>query len=395
MSMCRLTSLALALALVGCRPSSAPVPTSAQTHAYLLRLGNDTLAVDQFTRVGNRIEGTLVAHLPRTVVTRYVVTLDPATGRASAIEYNSRLPDGSVLSSGVRNVTITFAGDSAVARIQRDTLAVTRVSAANAFPYINYAMVFFQLPVSALRASNADSGAYAIYTGGRQTTPLSVSRRGPNRYWVAIGGFPYEVVTDANGVVQSVDGSRTTQHFVATRQSFVDIPALTTMWAQRERETRPASVLSPRDTTRATIGSASLLVDYGRPSARGRRVFGASGVLGDTLWRTGANAATQFRTSVPIVVAGNTIPAGTYTLWTIAVPGRYQLIFNKQTGQWGTVYDPAQDLVRVPLQMTRLAQPVDRFTITLSPTSSNAGMLRLQWDDTELAVPFTVPPPPV
>jgi hypothetical protein len=141
----------------------------------------------------------------------------------------------------------------------------------------------------------------------------------------------------------------------------------------------------------AVVGSAQLWVDYGRPTARGRRVFASDGVLGDTVWRTGANAATQFRTNVPLMIEGKTIPPGTYTLWTLAIPGRYQLIVNKQTGQWGTVYDPKQDLVRLPMRVSRLPSVVDRFTVTVDPTSGNAGVLRLQWDTTELSVPFTVP----
>jgi len=151
--------------------------------------------------------------------------------------------------------------------------------------------------------------------------------------------------------------------------------------------------LSPRDTVTATVGPAQLWVDYGRPSARGRRVFGANGVLGDTIWRTGANAATQFRTSAPLTIAGQTIPAGTYTLWTVAVPGRYQLIVNKEVGQWGTEYKRAQDLIRVPLEVRRLAQPLDRFTIGVDATGGNAGVLTLRWDTTELAVPFTASAP--
>lgn len=395
MSMSRFSLLALALAALGCRTSNAPVPTSAQTNAYLLRLGNDTLAVDQSTRVGDRIEGTLVTHLPRTVVTRYVVTLSPTTGMASLLEFNSRLPDGSLMPAGqqpsLRNATITFTGDSAVRQDQRDTLITTRAAARNAFPYINYAIAFFQLPVSALRAANVDSAAYVIYTGGRTTTAMNVVRKGSNRYSVSIGGFPYDVATDGKGGVQTVDGARTTQHFVATRHSSLDVPGLTAMWAQREAGARPANVLSTRDTTRANVGPAELWVDYGRPTARGRKVFAANGVLNDTIWRTGANAATQFRTSVPIMVAGQAVPAGTYTLWTLAIPGRYQLIINKQTGQWGTVYDAKQDLVRVPLQATQLPQVVDRFTIAVDPTSGNAGVLRLRWDTTELSVPLTVP----
>jgi hypothetical protein len=395
MSMSRFTLLGVGLAAIGCRASTAPVPTSAQTNAYVLRLGNDTIAVDQATRVGDRIEGTLVTHLPRTVVTRYVVTVNPTNGMAQLLEYNTRLPDGSLLPAAnqpsVRNVTITFGTDSAVSQVRRDTLITTRAAARNAFPYINYAIAFFQLPVSALRAANVDSAAYAIYTGGRQATPMHVVRRGSNRYAVVIQGYPYDIVTDGKGVVQTVDGARTTQHFVATRQNSVDVAGLSAIWAQRERDSRPATVLSVRDTTRATVGPAELWVDYGRPTTRGRKVFGPTGVLNDTIWRTGANAATQFRTNVPLTIAGQTVPAGTYTLWTLAVPGRYQLIINKQVGQWGTVYDPKQDLVRVPLSVSQLPQVVDRFTIAVDPTGGNAGVLRLRWDTTELSVPFSVP----
>ena len=58
-----------------------------------------------------------------------------------------------------------------------------------------------------------------------------------------------------------------------------------------------------RDTARATIGSATFAVDYGRPLARGRKLLGDV-VPFDYVWRTGANAATQFTTSVPITLAG-------------------------------------------------------------------------------------------
>ena len=396
MSLSRITLLALTLVVAGCRASSAPVPTSAQTNAYVLRLGNDTIAVDQSTRVGDRIEGTLVTHLPRAVVTRYVVSVNPTTGMASLLEYNNRLPDGTVLpvaanQQPLRNVTITFGADSAVRQDQRDTLIATRAAARNAFPYINYAIAFFQLPVSALRASNADSAMYSMYTGGRTTNTLMVVKKGSNRYVVSPQGYQYDVVTDGKGVVQSVDGARTTQHFIATRQNSVDGPGLAALWAQRERDARPALALSTRDTTKATIGPAQLWVDYGRPTTRGRKVFAANGVLNDSIWRTGANAATQFRTNVPIMLAGQQVPAGTYTLWTLAIPGRYQLIVNKQTGQWGTVYDPKQDLLRVPLQARAIAQPVERFTIAVDEMGPAGGTLRLRWDTTELSVPITVP----
>lgn len=389
-----LTLVALA-GIAACRPSSAPEPASARS-TYVLRLGNDTLAVDQFTMTPDRIEGTLVTHLPRTVVTRYAITRHPATARPSQTEYSSRLPDGSLLPGGaqgsLRQVTITFSGDSAVSRAQRDTLVVTRAAAANAFPYINYAIATFQAPITALRAARVDTASYAIYTGGRVSTPMIVRRTGANQYRVGIGGYNYRVTTDAAGIVLSVDGSGTTQQFVATRQDgTVDVAALAQRWGARDRAPRGPLALSMRDTVRATIGGAELWVDYGRPLTRGRRVWGPNGVLNDTLWRTGANAATQFRTSVPVTIGGHAVPAGTYTLWTLAVPGRYQLIVNRQTGQWGTAYDPKQDLVRVPLQARTISPAVEQFTISVTPAGAGAGVLRLQWDTTELSVPITVP----
>ena len=396
MSIRRLVAAAAALvAVVGCRPASAPEPASAQ-RTYVLLLGTDTVAVDQFTVSRDRIEGSIVTHLPRAVVTRYTVTLNPATGRASQIVLNSRLPDGSLIASSgqgsVRQVTIDFMGDSAVTRVQRDTVVTVRAEAASAFPYVNYGMAFFQLPVSALRAAGTESASYAIYTGGRVTTPISVRRTAPNTYAVSIANYAYAVRTDDAGVVQTVDGTGTTQQFVATLQREpVNVTTLASAWAAAERSRRSTTALSPRDTTRATIGSAEILVDYSRPATRGRRVWGPNGVLNDTLWRTGANAATQLRISAPITLGGRQVPAGTYTLWTLAMPGRYQLIINKQTGQWGTVYDPAQDLVRVPAQARTLSPAVEQFTIAVEPAGAGAGLMRLQWGTQELTVPFTAP----
>jgi hypothetical protein len=140
---------------------------------------------------------------------------------------------------------------------------------------------------------------------------------------------------------------------------------------------------STRDTARATIGNAHVWVDYGRPSLRRREVW-VNGVLGDTIWRTGANAATQLRTDADLTIGGVAVPAGTYTLWTRATPAGYQLIVNKQYGQWGTEYHPDRDLARVPLRESTIAAPVERFTIVLDPQ----GTLDMTWGTKQLSVPI-------
>jgi hypothetical protein len=386
MSSFRSALLALAVASVGCKTSGGPAPAPAESGAFVVTLGNDTVAVDQYTRVGDRIEGSFMQRAPRTIVTKYVITLNPS-GMPSLYEVTQRQPDGGLVPpNNVRHATVTFTGDSAITQIQRDTLVTRRVAARGAFPFINFAVSMYALPIAALRAANRDSAMYAIIgAGGANPTPMAVVRKGPNRYWMILGPFATEVTTDDRGRVQTADGARTTQHILTRRQASADVSAFAAMFASR------GGILSPRDTVNATVGSAQLWVDYSRPLARGRRVFSTNGVLGDTIWRTGANAATQFRTTAPLTIAGQTVPAGTYTLWTLAVPGRYQLIFNKQVGQWGTEYRAEQDLIRAPLQATQLPQTVDRFTIAVDPAGGNAGVLRLRWDTTELALPFTTP----
>ena len=139
---------------------------------------------------------------------------------------------------------------------------------------------------------------------------------------------------------------------------------------------------------RSEIGAAHLWIDYGRPSLRGRDVW-QKGVLGDTLWRTGANAATQLHTDADLLVGGATVPAGTYTLWTAASGGGYRLVVNGQFGQWGTVYDVRRDLVRVPLRESTVSLPAERFTIDLEPHGTGASLLELTWGTKRLSVPIS------
>jgi hypothetical protein len=88
-------------------------------------------------------------------------------------------------------------------------------------------------------------------------------------------------------------------------------------------------------------------------------------------------------------VGDATIPAGRYTLWTLPSARGATLIVNRQTGQWGTQYDVAQDLVRVPLVRETLAESVERFTISVT-SMGQGGELRFDWDRTRWRLPFTM-----
>jgi hypothetical protein len=201
-------------------------------------------------------------------------------------------------------------------------------------------------------------------------------------------GDPMYVAVDAEGRIRGLNGMRTTQKFLAQPAPTLDFDAVTEQFVARERAGVVAGMPSPRDTARATLGSAEVWIDYGRPAKRGRRILGEV-VPFDQVWRTGANAATQLTTSVDLRVGDATIPAGRYTLWTLPTAQGATLIVNRQTGQWGTQYDVAQDLVRVPLVRETLAESVERFTISVT-SMGQGGELRFDWDRTRWRLPFTM-----
>jgi hypothetical protein len=106
------------------------------------------------------------------------------------------------------------------------------------------------------------------------------------------------------------------------------------------------------------------------------------------VWRTGANEATLFETSADLVIGGTTLPAGTYTLWTIPARDRWTLIINRNTGQWGTNYDAKYDFARLDMKVEPLPQPVEQFTIAIDPQGSG-GILKLEWERTRASIPFS------
>ncbi len=146
-------------------------------------------------------------------------------------------------------------------------------------------------------------------------------------------------------------------------------------------------ILSPRDSVYLTLGTDSISVNYGRPSIRGRVIMGKL-VPWDTVWRTGANLATHLRTNFDAMIGGVPVPKGLYTLWTLPSVNGWKFILNKQTGQWGTLYDERQDLARFNGTVEHLDATVDTFTISLPATGPSSGRLVLSWEHTKAWVPF-------
>ena len=152
---------------------------------------------------------------------------------------------------------------------------------------------------------------------------------------------------------------------------------------------------SPPAQTSVTIGGKTLTIKYSAPSVRGRKIFGDGGLLSNDgtypVWRAGANAATAFHTDADLDVGGLSVPKGDYTLFVLVQdPNAWQLIINKQTGQWGLRYNESQDLGRVKMTMSKPSSPIETFKITLSDSGGNKGKLQMEWENHIAAVPITV-----
>jgi hypothetical protein len=148
-------------------------------------------------------------------------------------------------------------------------------------------------------------------------------------------------------------------------------------------------VPSPRDSVELLLNGKCLSVDYGRPSMRGRKIMGSVVPYGK-VWRTGANAATGFTTQADLILGNVKLPHGSYTLYSLPSSKQWKLIINKQTGQWGTVYNKKLDVARIPLKKKTLAHVAEKFTITLERTSEKSGVMKLAWEKTQLSVDFHI-----
>jgi len=145
-------------------------------------------------------------------------------------------------------------------------------------------------------------------------------------------------------------------------------------------------VLSPPATASVTFADGkTVTVNYAQPSTRGRKIFGGL-VPYDKVWRTGANAATSLKTDVNLDIGGTKVPAGSYTLYTLPGQSSWQLIVNKQTGQWGTKYDQGQDLARIPMKVTQRPSGLEMFTISFDKTGDDSAILKLEWENTIASV---------
>jgi Protein of unknown function (DUF2911) len=141
--------------------------------------------------------------------------------------------------------------------------------------------------------------------------------------------------------------------------------------------------LSPPAKAEATLSGKKVTIDYSAPSKRDRKIIGGLVPYGQ-VWRTGANAATTLTTESDVMIGSLHVPKGKYSLFTIPGEKEWTLIVNKQTGQWGTNHDAAQDLGRVKMTVSPVKDTVETFVIGIDKN------LTMTWENTRAWVPIMV-----
>ena len=135
-------------------------------------------------------------------------------------------------------------------------------------------------------------------------------------------------------------------------------------------------------------GGGSVTVDYGRPALRGRDMLSKLNV--GSFWRMGANQATVLITPADLTFGSTKIANGSYSLFLKKeTADTYHLVFNSQTGQWGTQHDVSKDVAVVPMKAQTMEAPVEVLTIDLKP-SSNGGTFVMTWGTAQLSTDFAI-----
>ena len=394
----RFAILFLAVEACGINPA-------AERYGFIARLGVDTVSVESVTRTGNTLVSDEVDRFPR-VRQRHSEIVLGADGSIRHLAMDITTPS-EPSNQRERHVVAALYGDS-VHISKQDSTGTKRIAfrTAGALTMAHLPQMYSLIDVyfaAALKRADSTKLAPGDSVRVRQfyidrefdrfplhegfVRPLPGHKAELWHDWLSGVG---EATFDSAYHMLTYSGARSTYKVEVTRLATQpDVAGIGARFAALETSGGGVKQLSVRDTARGTIGSASFVVDYGRPRARGRVLLG-NVIPVDHVWRTGANAATQFTTSTAITLGGLRLPKGTYTLWTVPREAGAELIVNKQIGQWGTEYNPSFDLGRASLDTQTVTAPVEEFTISIAPADARHGALVLEWGTFRWTAPIVV-----
>ena len=376
-----------------------------QRYGFLTMLGHDTISIESITRQGNTLTSDEVDRFPGVRIRHTVVNLnDDGSIRHLVMDIHTPSePPGQrdrKVVADVANNKVHLSKTDSTGTVNRDFPTGGSIVVAHVPQMYSLYELYFAAALKQAVASKLASGSpvemrqfyidreFDRFPLGRATvTPLNNGKIEITHDWLSGTG---EAMMDSSYNMLSYSGDRTTYKVQVKRlATSPDIKSIADRFEAKEIEAGNVKSLSVRDTTRAQIGIAIFTVDYGRPLLRGRTLLGDV-ISYDRVWRTGANAATQFTTSAPIKLAGMKVPAGIYTLFTVPHTNGVDLIVNKQRGEWGTEYNGSLDLGTAHITSEVATVPVEKFTISIIPSDNRHGTLVLEWGSFRWLAPIEV-----
>jgi hypothetical protein len=361
--------------------TSAP----AQQTTLVYRLGKDTAAIEQYTHQNNRIAGIMVQRAgPGVSVVRYEMSYGN-DGRPTSAKVARSLPDGSPMPNQPNEVRFRAYPDSIVRETVRGDSVVRQAfpvrGATIAFPIYVYGPTEV---LAAIRKRGSADSIPALGVGGNPGY-IGLEVAGGDTLRMRGAPYPMRLMFDASNRLMLMDGGMTTNKVVARPE-----PAGAADIAAMARTMTPTGALSAREVARGAFGAGGIvLVDYGRPMVRERTVWGGALVPFDSVWRAGANDATHLFTTRVLTFGQVVVQPGSYTLWIQHTRNGTFLIVNRQTGQWGTIYDPAQDVGRIPMQMAATPSHVEEMTVNIRNLGMNRGAIDFAWGPSIATATFT------
>jgi len=377
----------------------------AKRYGFLTMLGHDTISVESITRHGNTLTSDEVDRFPRVQIRHTVVNLnDDGSIRHLVMDIHTPSePPGQrdrKVVADVANNKVHLSKTDSTGTVNRDFPTGGSIVVAHVPQMYSLYELYFAAALKQAAASKLAAGSpvqmrqfyidreFDRFPLGRATvTPLDRSKVEITHDWLSGTG---EAMMDSGYNMLGYSGARTTYKVQVTRLATTpDVKGTADRFEQKETGGGNVKSLSVRDTTRAQIGNAVFTIDYGRPLLRGRTLLGDV-IPYDRVWRTGANAATQFTTSTPIRLAGMQVPAGTYTLFTAPHTNGVDLIVNKQSGQWGTEYNGTLNLGIARMMSEAATATVEEFTISIIPSDNRHGTLVFEWGSFRWIAPIEV-----
>lgn len=358
------------------------------TASFVAKLGTDTVIVETYNMLPNHLYGKAFLRYPEDQVGIFDFHFYP-DGSIKHYSMSLMRPDSSyVTSSGTQGVYCENDTCTWFASWPGQSTEYVNKRAAKQMDFIGG-----WTPTLSLIEWNC----MRLIRSGKQSLPLTMINdyigtrhvaisKGTNDTMIFGGDFlEYtKIKVTPDGQITAYDGTGTPWNYIATKHAPIDVDAT----AKRMSKKPKIGIPSPEVKVDFLIANDTIRLSYGRPSKRGRKIFGGI-VPFDSVWRTGAGDPTTLTLPYNIYFGKTLVPNGSYSMYTIPRTSGWTLIFNTDLKQWPTEPDRSKDFALIPLQVKKPAKQTEQFTITIEP-SNEGGLLKFIWDETEAYASFRI-----